>query len=413
MAGTLSGTGPFTVFAPTNAAFDALGAAVPTLLKPANKKLLIKVLKYHVVTGTVLTSALMAGTAESQSYNLSTLEGQRINITMMNSMLMINTASVNGTQVKATNGVVHIINKVLLFPGFALPGTTTAPTSAAPTSGFGCNYNTGPASKAGCPAAPKACTWAGASNGTWYQGQNCTVPLTPRFKPLITAANPRCCPITCYAYITTLKDLMAGTETQCPGYKGAGKTATPTTPNGKTVKPTSAAPTLKPTSAAPTKKQTFFPTRSVTSCKLAANALIYDTLDGPCTVNNPQNLSTSCPAQCQTSINKFYHYCSNATSQKFDPSSGTIRRVPFDMVEQVQSIQVMGAPLSCDYFGAEANCPVSMHGWGIEGRERASARLSCALLDGLACERCNVLTLNAHAGPGRRPDAGWRTMWNC
>ena len=114
LATTLSGTGPFTVFAPTNAAFAALGAAVPTLLLPANKALLVKVLEYHVVSGTVLSSALTNGVTET------TLEGQKINITVMNSMVMVNKASINGTQVMASNGVVHIINKVLLYPGFAL-----------------------------------------------------------------------------------------------------------------------------------------------------------------------------------------------------------------------------------------------------------------------------------------------------
>ena len=120
LAPTLSGTGPFTVFAPTNAAFAALGAAVPTLLLPANKALLVKVLEYHVVSGTVLSSALTNGVTET------TLEGQKINITVMNTMVMVNKASINGTQVTASNGVVHIINKVLLYPGFALPLPTPA-----------------------------------------------------------------------------------------------------------------------------------------------------------------------------------------------------------------------------------------------------------------------------------------------
>ena len=128
LATTLSGTGPFTVFAPTNAAFAALGAAVPTLLLPANKALLVKVLEYHVVSGTVLSSALTNGATET------TLEGQKLNISVMNSMVMVNKASINGTQVKASNGVVHVINKVLLYPGFALPAPSPTPSHSKPSS---------------------------------------------------------------------------------------------------------------------------------------------------------------------------------------------------------------------------------------------------------------------------------------
>jgi len=118
LVGTLSGKGPFTVFAPGNAAFTALPANdLKYLLQ--NKDALTKVLEYHVVSGSVLSSALKNGE------HIKTLEGADVNVTITKegnvTTVMIDKATVTIADVKATNGVVHIINKVLIPPGFSVP----------------------------------------------------------------------------------------------------------------------------------------------------------------------------------------------------------------------------------------------------------------------------------------------------
>jgi len=119
LVGALSAKGPFTVFAPTNAAFAALGAAVPTLLKPANKALLDKVLEYHVIAGqTVLASQIKDGMTAK------TLEGQQLTFGIDDGVVSVDDATVSKANIMASNGVVHVINKVLLFPGFKLPAST-------------------------------------------------------------------------------------------------------------------------------------------------------------------------------------------------------------------------------------------------------------------------------------------------
>ncbi len=106
---TLKGTGPFTVFAPTDAAFAALPAGtVDTLLKPENKDQLVKVLTYHVVPGAV-TAAQVSGLTEA-----TTVEGQEISISTAGDTVMINDATVVVADVTASNGVIHAIDKVLL-----------------------------------------------------------------------------------------------------------------------------------------------------------------------------------------------------------------------------------------------------------------------------------------------------------
>merc|ERR1719345_3189 len=112
----LSGKGPFTVFAPTNAAFSALPASeLKYLLK--TKAALTEVLKYHVASGSVLSSALKNGE------KIKTLEGADVNVT-------ITKATVKTADVKATNGVVHIIDQVLIPPGFSFPTIPAVATSA-------------------------------------------------------------------------------------------------------------------------------------------------------------------------------------------------------------------------------------------------------------------------------------------
>ncbi|MEM8781737.1 MAG: fasciclin domain-containing protein [Planctomycetota bacterium] len=112
----LRGDGPFTVLAPTDAAFAALpDGVVETLLKPENKGLLTSVLTYHVVPGNVLAAqAAAAGEAE-------TLNGTEVSFAIDNGRLEVNDVNVIATDVRASNGVIHAIDAVLLPPGFELP----------------------------------------------------------------------------------------------------------------------------------------------------------------------------------------------------------------------------------------------------------------------------------------------------
>ncbi len=107
---TLSGEGPYTVFAPTDQAFAALPQeTVAMLMKPENKAKLQKVLTYHVVPGSVESSTLKPGTVQS-------VEGAPINVKMMEGKVMVNDANVTTPDIKASNGVIHVIDKVILPP---------------------------------------------------------------------------------------------------------------------------------------------------------------------------------------------------------------------------------------------------------------------------------------------------------
>ena len=107
---TLKGKGPFTVFAPTNAAFDALPAGtVASLLLPENKAKLTDILTYHVVSGAYLSKDFTDGQM------LTTVEGKMLKITKVNGKVMINgSAMVETADVISSNGVTHVINSVLL-----------------------------------------------------------------------------------------------------------------------------------------------------------------------------------------------------------------------------------------------------------------------------------------------------------
>jgi transforming growth factor-beta-induced protein len=109
----LQGDGPFTVFAPTDAAFAKLPkGTVETLLKPENQSKLQEVLKYHVVAGRVLAKeALNVGTAP-------TLAGEPVRISLVDGRLQINRSKVLTTDLLAGNGVIHVIDTVLM-PGDA------------------------------------------------------------------------------------------------------------------------------------------------------------------------------------------------------------------------------------------------------------------------------------------------------
>lgn len=106
---TLQGDGPFTVFAPTDAAFAALPAGlVDKLLLPENKDLLVKILTYHVVAGKVMSTDVMAGEVAS-------VEGQNITITTEGGV-KVNAANVVTVDIEASNGVIHVIDAVILPP---------------------------------------------------------------------------------------------------------------------------------------------------------------------------------------------------------------------------------------------------------------------------------------------------------
>jgi uncharacterized surface protein with fasciclin (FAS1) repeats len=110
---TLRGVGPFTVFAPTDAAFAALPAgAVDDLLKPENKDKLIAVLTYHVLPGEVMSSAIAGKKLEPVTVEGATLKA----VGGGDGAVMINDAKVVTADVDASNGVIHVIDKVLMPP---------------------------------------------------------------------------------------------------------------------------------------------------------------------------------------------------------------------------------------------------------------------------------------------------------
>jgi transforming growth factor-beta-induced protein len=115
LADTLSGTGPFTVFAPTNDAFDKLPAGtVDSLLKPENKDKLASILTYHVVAAKVMAADVKPGAVETVNGASFTIgvEGNDVVITDGQG----NKSKVVKTDVPASNGVIHVIDTVLLPP---------------------------------------------------------------------------------------------------------------------------------------------------------------------------------------------------------------------------------------------------------------------------------------------------------
>lgn len=108
---TLEGPGPYTVFAPTNDAFAALPPGVlDKLVQPANKEALTKILTYHVVPGSVMAADIKDGP-------VTTVEGQAVTLSTANGVT-VNGATVTTPDIPATNGVIHLIDEVLLPPGF-------------------------------------------------------------------------------------------------------------------------------------------------------------------------------------------------------------------------------------------------------------------------------------------------------
>lgn len=115
LTSTLQGEGPFTVFAPTNDAFDNLEDGVlETLLD--NPDVLAEVLQYHVVSGKVMSTDLTDGNVNT------VLSGKTINVSIMDGVVTLNgSAMVTNADIEASNGVVHLIDEVLLPEGFELP----------------------------------------------------------------------------------------------------------------------------------------------------------------------------------------------------------------------------------------------------------------------------------------------------
>ncbi len=118
---TLKGEGPFTVFAPTNAAFDKLPeGTVATLLKPENKAKLQAVLTYHVVAGKIEASDVLKAIKKGKGMaNLTTVQGQDLTAYLDGDKVMLKdangrTAQVTATDLNGTNGTIHVIDTVIL-----------------------------------------------------------------------------------------------------------------------------------------------------------------------------------------------------------------------------------------------------------------------------------------------------------
>jgi uncharacterized surface protein with fasciclin (FAS1) repeats len=110
LADTLSGNGPFTVFAPTNEAFAALPkGTLEKLLRPENRETLRKVLTYHVVSGDVKSTNLRSG-------KVNTVEGSPVAVQVRNRGITVNNARVINADIDASNGVIHVIDQVILPP---------------------------------------------------------------------------------------------------------------------------------------------------------------------------------------------------------------------------------------------------------------------------------------------------------
>lgn len=109
LVGTLKGPGPFTVFAPTDAAFKKLPrGTLASLLKPENKGKLVKILTYHVVPGKVMAADLAGKTTAA-----TTVEGGQVRVNGKHGV-RVNNARVVKADIIADNGVIHVIDKVLL-----------------------------------------------------------------------------------------------------------------------------------------------------------------------------------------------------------------------------------------------------------------------------------------------------------
>ncbi len=109
LVNTLNGKGPFTVFAPSDTAFSKLPAGtVDGLLKPENKAKLVSILAYHVIPGKI-----MSGDIAGKKISVKTVQGSKISVDAMYGV-KINDSNVVSADIAATNGVIHVIDKVLI-----------------------------------------------------------------------------------------------------------------------------------------------------------------------------------------------------------------------------------------------------------------------------------------------------------
>jgi uncharacterized surface protein with fasciclin (FAS1) repeats len=109
---TLKGAGPFTVFAPTDEAFAKLpDGTLETLLKPENKEKLRRILTYHVVPGTVMASDVV------KLQSAKAVSGDTITVKVQDGVVHVDNATVTSADVLASNGVIHVINSVILPTG--------------------------------------------------------------------------------------------------------------------------------------------------------------------------------------------------------------------------------------------------------------------------------------------------------
>lgn len=107
---TLKGPGPFTVFAPTDEAFKNLPAGtLEDLLKPENKQKLVEVLTYHVVPGKIMSADI-----SGKKMDVKTVEGSTLAVDASGSGVMVDNAKVVSADVAADNGVIHVIDTVVL-----------------------------------------------------------------------------------------------------------------------------------------------------------------------------------------------------------------------------------------------------------------------------------------------------------
>jgi uncharacterized surface protein with fasciclin (FAS1) repeats len=110
---TLKSKGPFTVLAPTDDAFKKLPAGtVESLLKPENKDKLIAILKYHVIP----SKAMAADVVKLDGKKVKTVEGSEVSIKVTNGTVTVDKAKVIKTDIETTNGVIHVIDTVILPP---------------------------------------------------------------------------------------------------------------------------------------------------------------------------------------------------------------------------------------------------------------------------------------------------------
>lgn len=108
---TLKGEGPFTVFAPTDAAFEAVPAeTLEALQDPANRDQLVAVLTYHVVPGEMMAADVL------EADSLMTVEGSELTVSMEGDQPMVGDAAIVSTDIAADNGVIHVIDAVLIPP---------------------------------------------------------------------------------------------------------------------------------------------------------------------------------------------------------------------------------------------------------------------------------------------------------